>query len=42
MKNYIQDGEVPSDKECPACGAETLIYQDGCVTCSTCGYAKCG
>ena len=42
MKNYIQDGEGPSDKECPACGAETLIYQDGCVTCSTCGYAKCG
>lgn len=42
LKNYIQDGETPSDKECEECGAETLIYQDGCVTCTSCGYAKCG
>ncbi len=42
LKNYIEDGETPSDKVCEECGAETLIYQDGCVTCSTCGYAKCG
>ena len=42
LKNYIKDGEVPSDKICESCGAETLIYQDGCVTCTSCGYAKCG
>tara|TARA_B100000287_G_scaffold435384_1_gene503425 strand:- start:2081 stop:4501 length:2421 start_codon:yes stop_codon:yes gene_type:complete len=42
LKNYIQDGETPSDKVCESCGAETLIYQDGCVTCTSCGYAKCG
>ena len=42
LKNYIEDGETPSDKECEECGAETLIYQDGCVTCTSCGYAKCG
>ena len=42
LKNYIQDGETPSDKMCEECGAETLIYQDGCVTCTSCGYAKCG
>ena len=43
LKNYIQDGETPgSDKSCEQCGEEGLIYQDGCVTCSTCGYAKCG
>ena len=42
LKNYIEDGEVPSDKICTECGAESLIYQDGCVTCSSCGYAKCG
>ena len=43
LKNYIQDGEKPgSDKCCEQCGAEALIYQDGCVTCSECGYAKCG
>lgn len=42
LKIYIQDGETPSDKMCEECGAETLVYQDGCVTCTSCGYAKCG
>ena len=44
LKNYIQDGEqAHSDKACPSCSFEAgLIYQDGCVTCTACGYAKCG
>jgi ribonucleoside-diphosphate reductase alpha chain len=43
LKNYIEDGEeAHSDKACPECNAEGLVYQDGCVTCSSCGYAKCG
>lgn len=43
LKNYIQDGErLEGDKSCEQCGEEGLIYQDGCVTCSKCGYAKCG
>ena len=44
LKNYIQNGErALTDKACPACNIESgLIYQDGCVTCNACGYAKCG
>ena len=42
LKKYISDGERASDKVCPSCSAEGLIYQDGCVTCTQCGYAKCG
>jgi ribonucleoside-diphosphate reductase alpha chain len=42
LKNYIQDGEIPSDKGCSSCGNDSLVYQDGCVTCASCGYAKCG
>ena len=43
LKGYIQDGESAySDKACPTCSAESLIYQDGCVTCNSCGYAQCG
>ena len=43
LKNYISDGEPAGDKDCPECGAsDSLVYQDGCVTCSQCGYAKCG
>ena len=43
LKGYIKDGEeAHSDKACPECSSEGLIYQDGCVTCTSCGYAKCG
>ena len=45
LKNYITDGEpaFSGDKACTVCDAEdSLVYQDGCVTCSQCGYAKCG
>ena len=42
LKKYITDGEKASDKQCPSCDADGLIYQDGCVTCTQCGYAKCG
>jgi ribonucleoside-diphosphate reductase alpha chain len=42
LKKYISDGERASDKRCPSCDADGLIYQDGCVTCTQCGYAKCG
>ena len=43
LKNYIQNGErVENDKVCETCEKEGLIYQDGCITCAACGYAKCG
>lgn len=42
LKKYIQDGSRASDKKCTECGSEDLIYVEGCVTCTSCGYAKCG
>ena len=43
LKNYIKNGEkVGTDKGCPSCSSDGLIYQDGCATCLNCGYAKCG
>ena len=42
LKNYIKDGERASEKTCPACESEGLVYVEGCVTCTQCGYAKCG
>jgi len=42
LKNYIIDGTVPSDKICGVCGSEdALVYQEGCVTCASCGQSKC-
>ncbi len=32
---------VPGMRSCPKCSAPTLIRQEGCDTCITCGYSKC-
>ena len=40
LKKYIKDGEVTSEK-CPECDNE-LIFEEGCKTCKTCGFSKCG
>ena len=42
LKKYIQDGSRASDKKCTECDSEGLVYVEGCVTCTSCGYAKCG
>ena len=42
LKSYIPDGQEATEKTCTECGAEGLIYVEGCVTCTVCGYAKCG
>ena len=34
------DGE-PRFRQCPKCGAPGLIRQEGCDTCTSCGYSKC-
>ena len=34
----------PSDRRhspCPRCGQPTLVFQEGCATCQSCGYSKC-
>lgn len=42
LKNYIVDGTIASDKKCTECGAEnSLVYQEGCITCAACGQSKC-
>ena len=43
LKKYIPNGTQASEKKCPKCGDEDgVIYQDGCLTCKSCGYSKCG
>ena len=45
LRKYIPNGTKASRKgdKCPSCSMDdTLIYQDGCVICSDCGYSKCG
>jgi ribonucleoside-diphosphate reductase alpha chain len=29
-------------RQCPKCGQASLIRQEGCDTCTSCGHSKCG
>ena len=43
LKKYIADGTKAGDKKCKECGAEdSVIYQEGCLVCNSCGSSKCG
>lgn len=43
LKKYIPDGTTLKKASCPECGDnDGLVYQDGCLTCNSCGYSKCG
>ena len=41
LKKYIPNGKKEQG-ECPECNAQdALIRQEGCITCTQCGYSKC-
>ncbi len=42
LKKYITDGTKAQGQKCPACGQETLVYQEGCLICTNCGASRCG
>jgi len=43
LKNYIPDGtKAKKGKVCTECGSDSLVYQEGCLICQSCGFSKCG
>jgi len=42
LKKYIPDGTLAEDSKCGECGSDEVIYQEGCLTCISCGSSKCG
>ncbi len=42
LKKYLPNGTTASGQKCPNCGHETLVYQEGCLICTSCGTSKCG
>lgn len=43
LKRFIPNGtKAKKGSKCPECGAEALIYQEGCLICTSCGTSKCG
>ena len=43
LKKYIPNGtKAKTGQKCSECGNEALIYQEGCLVCTSCGHSKCG
>ncbi len=42
LKKYIPDGTLAEDARCGECGSDEVVYQEGCLTCLSCGSSKCG
>ena len=42
LKKYVSDGTEAKGQKCPICGRETLVYQEGCLICKSCGASRCG
>lgn len=42
LKKFIPDGTKPVENICPNCSQPSLIYEEGCLNCKSCGHTKCG
>ena len=42
LKKYLPNGMKAKGQVCPNCGQETLVYQEGCLICTSCGTSRCG
>ncbi len=43
LKKFIPDGTQAAKTACPSCeDKDGLIYKEGCLSCKSCGYSKCG
>lgn len=42
LKKYLPNGTRAAGQKCPNCGCETLVYQEGCLICTSCGASRCG
>ncbi len=42
LKKYIPNGTLAEDALCEECGSDEVVYQEGCLTCISCGSSKCG
>jgi len=43
LRKYIPNGtKVKGGHKCQDCDSDSLIYQEGCLICTSCGSSKCG
>ncbi|MDB3887411.1 adenosylcobalamin-dependent ribonucleoside-diphosphate reductase [bacterium] len=42
LKKFVPDGTKPAENVCPSCSESSLVYEEGCLNCKSCGHSKCG
>lgn len=42
LKKFIPNGTLPTERQCPNCSENSLVYEEGCLNCKSCGHSKCG
>lgn len=42
LKSYLIDGTIVHGNSCESCKADSLVRENGCITCKSCGWSKCG
>ena len=41
LAKYLKSKDI-TDKTCPSCGDNNLVYEEGCKVCKSCGWSACG
>ena len=41
LKTFLSETNSPYTVLCPECGEPTLVFEEGCQVCKSCGYSKC-
>ncbi len=42
LKRFIPDGTKAQGRICKSCNQDSVIYEEGCLKCTSCGDSKCG
>lgn len=42
LSSFIKDGEKVEGEKCQDCGADKIVFREGCKICLSCGSSKCG
>lgn len=41
LKSFVPDGTESKGEKCPDCGEESIVYENGCKICKSCGSTSC-